>query len=135
MVDLFPVGATLVLGGSGGIGQGVALEFARAGSAVAIGFRSKAEVAERVAGEVRTYGVQVSTHQLDVTDPEQVKAAISDAVAAHGRLHTLVWAAGPFVNQLHIAEMTGDDWRRAIEVEVIGFFNTIQAALPHFRAA
>ena len=40
----FPQGAVLVFGGSGGIGQGVALEFARAGVPVAVGYRSKADV-------------------------------------------------------------------------------------------
>ena len=134
MTELFPAGAVFVVGGSGGIGQGVALEFARAGSAVAVGYRSKPEVAESVAGQLREAGAQASTHQLDVTDPAQVAAALEAAVAAHGRVHTLVWAAGPFVNQLHISEMGHDDWRRAIEVEVIGFFNAVQAALPHFRA-
>ncbi|MGH6781711.1 MAG: SDR family NAD(P)-dependent oxidoreductase, partial [Sphingomonadaceae bacterium] len=39
------------------------------------------------------------------------------------------------VNQLHISEMSHDDWRRAIDVEVVGFFNAIQAAVPHFRSA
>ena len=134
MTELFPAGAVFVVGGSGGIGQGVALEFARTGSAVAVGYRSKPEVAESVAGQLREAGEQASTHQLDVTDPAQVAAALEAAVTAHGRVHTLVWAAGPFVNQLHISEMGHDDWRRAIEVEVIGFFNAVQAALPHFRA-
>jgi len=45
----FPHGAVLVFGGSGGIGQGVVLEFACAGVPVAVGYRSKADVAERVA--------------------------------------------------------------------------------------
>ena len=129
----FPEGATLVFGGSGGIGQGVALEFGKAGSAVSIGYRSKADVAERVAADIRALGVQASTFQVDVTDPAQVQAAVDAAVAAHGRVHTIVWAAGPFVNQRHISAMTHDDWRQAIEVEVMGFFNAVQAALPHFR--
>lgn len=132
---LFPAGATLVLGGSGGIGQGVALEFARAGVPVAVAYRSKADVAERVASDIRALGVAASTHQVDVTDPAQVQAALDAAIAAHGRVHTIVWAAGPLVHQLHISEMKAEDWRRAIEVEVMGFFNTVQAALPHLRAA
>ncbi len=135
MTQLFPKGAALVIGGTGGIGQGVALEFARAGSAVALGYRSKPDVAEGVAGQIRTEGADASCHQLDVTESAQVEAAIAAAVAEHGRVHTLVWAAGPFVNQLHIAEMGHADWRRAIEVEVIGFFNAVQAAIPHFRSA
>lgn len=134
MTELFSNGAALVIGGSGGIGQGVALEFARAGSAVALGYRSKPDVAQSVAGQLREAGAQATTHRLDVTDPAQVAEVVDAAVAAHGRVHTLVWAAGPFVNQLHISEMDHDNWRRAIEVEVIGFFNAVRAALPHFRA-
>jgi NAD(P)-dependent dehydrogenase (short-subunit alcohol dehydrogenase family) len=53
----FPQRAVLVFGGSGGIGQGVALEFARAGVPVAVGYRSKADVAERVARDLRDAGV------------------------------------------------------------------------------
>ncbi|WP_044872956.1 SDR family oxidoreductase [Pseudomonas sp. LFM046] len=131
----FPVGATLVFGGSGGIGQGVALEFARAGVPVAVGYRSKADVAQRVADQIREEGVNASTHQVDVTDAAQVKATLDAAIEAHGRVHTIVWAAGPFVNQLHISEMSRDDWKRAIDVEVMGFFNAAKAALPHLRAS
>ncbi|MGU7768849.1 SDR family NAD(P)-dependent oxidoreductase [Burkholderia sp. MR1-5-21] len=131
----FPEGAALVFGGSGGIGQGVAIEFGRAGVPVAVGYRSKAGVAERVAHEIRDTGVKASTHAVDVTDPAQVEAALAAAIAAHGRVHTLVWAAGPLVNQRHIGDMTHDDWRRAIDVETMGFFHAAKAALPHFRAA
>lgn len=131
----FPDGAMLIFGGSGGIGQGVALAFARAGVPVAIGYRSKATVAARVADAIRGEGMKASLHQVDVTDSTQVKAAFDAAIDAHGRVHTIVWAAGPFVNQRHIGDMAPEDWRRAIEVEVIGFFNAAKAALPHLRAA
>ena len=131
----FPRGAVLVFGGSGGIGQGVALEFARAGVPVAVGYRSKADVAERVARDIRGEGVAATTHCVDVTEPAQVDAALAAAIDAHGRVHTVVWAAGPFVNQRHIGDMTHDDWRRAIEVETIGFFVAAKAALLHFRAS
>lgn len=133
MTRPFPAGATFVFGGSGGIGRGVAREFARAGSAVAIGYRRKAEVAEQLAADIRSDGVAASAHAVDVTDPAAVQAALDAAIAAHGRIHTIVWAAGPLVNQLHISEMQSSDWRQAIEVEVMGFFNAVQAAIPHFR--
>ena len=129
----FPEGAAFIFGGSGGIGQGVAREFANAGSAVAVGYRSKAETAEKLADAIRSDGGRASAHQVDVTDAAQVKAALDAAIAEHGRIHTIVWGAGPLVNQLHISEMTQEDWRRAIEVEVMGFFNAVQASLPHFR--
>lgn len=101
----FPEGAALVFGGSGGIGQGVALEFARAGVPVAVGYRSKAEVAERVARDIRAAGATASTHPVDVTDPAQVDAALAAAIDAHGRVHTVVWAAGPFSSSMCRAGM------------------------------
>src|SRR3546814_5359116 len=69
----FPKGAVLVFGGSGGIGQGVARTFAEAGADVAIVYRAKKDVAERVAGEINALGRKVTTHATDVPDAAQVK--------------------------------------------------------------
>ena len=56
MNPAFPSGATIVFGGSGGIGQEVAKSFGKAGSDGAVIYRSKADVAERVAGEIASGG-------------------------------------------------------------------------------
>jgi len=130
----FPQGAAIVFGGSGGIGQGVARAFGRAGADVAICYRSKREAAEGVADEIRGLGVKASVHQLDVRDPAQLEAVVATAGAEHGRLHSAVWGAGPLVPQLYISELTLEHYRNAIDVEVLGFFNAVQALLPHFRA-
>jgi 3-oxoacyl-[acyl-carrier protein] reductase len=131
----FPQGAVLVFGGSGGIGQGVALSFARAGTDVAITYRSKQDVAERVAGEIQALGRKASLHATDVTDPAKLKAAVEAAIAVHGRIHTIVWAAGPVVEQRYLAETSAELWRQSIDIEVHGFFNALQATLPHLREA
>ena len=130
----FPAGAVLVFGGSGGIGQCVAKSFAAAGTDVAIVYRSKKEVAERVAGEITQLGRKASVHAGDVTDPAQVQAVVDAAIAAHGRLHTVVWAAGPLVEQVSIADTTLALWKKSIDTEVHGFFNAVKATLPHLRA-
>jgi NAD(P)-dependent dehydrogenase (short-subunit alcohol dehydrogenase family) len=132
--ELFPKGAAVIFGASGGIGQGVALEFARAGSDVAIAYRSKREVAEELAGKIRALGRRASTHAVDVRDEAQVKALVDGATAEHGRLHTVVWGAGPLVDQVLIGETTQAQWRQAIDIEVNGFFTVVQATLPHLRA-
>jgi len=129
----FPDGAVMIFGGSGGIGQGVALEFARAGTPVAICYRSKQDVAEKVAENIRGLGVTVSTHKLDVRDPQQVQKAVSDAAGRHGRIHTMVWGAGPLVPQLYLSEMAQEQFRNAVDTEVFGFFNATKALIPHFR--
>lgn len=129
-----PTGATLVFGGSGGIGQEVAKAFGRAGSDVAIVYRSKQAVAEKVAAEIDALGRRASVHAADVREPEALQAAVDAAITTHGRIHTVVWAAGPVVEQVGIAETTPALWRQSIDIEVHGFFNAVQATLPHLRA-
>lgn len=129
----FPKGATLVFGGSGGIGQEVAKSFGQAGSDVAIVYRSKREVAEKVVAEISAAGRKATAHAADVREAPLVQAAVDAAIAAHGRIHTIVWAAGPVVEQVHIGSTSAELWRKSIDIEVHGFFNAIQATLPHLR--
>jgi 3-oxoacyl-[acyl-carrier protein] reductase len=131
----FERGATLVFGGSGGIGQEVAKSFGTAGSDVAIVYRSKQAVAETVASAIRDGGRKASIHAADVRDPTQVQAAVDAAIAEHGQIHTIVWAAGPVVEQVAIADTTPELWRQSIDIEVHGFFNAVKATLPHLRAS
>lgn len=129
----FPDGATLIFGATGGIGAAVAGEFAAAGSDVAIVWRSKQADAEALAARIEASGRKASLHRCDVTDDAALAAAIADAVAAHGRIHTVLWGAGPLVAQVHIAETTPEQWRRAVDVEVHGFFGAAHIILPHMR--
>jgi len=131
----FPDGAAMIFGGSGGIGQGVALEFARAGTPVAVCYRSKKAVAEKTAELVRnSTSVRASIHQVDVRETDQVQRAVDAAAAEHGRIHSMVWGAGPLVPQLYLSEMSQEHFRNALETEVLGFFNATKALIPHFRA-
>ena len=95
----FPSGCTMVFGGSGGIGQGIVRTFAEQGSDVAIVYRSRREPAEDVASQARAAGRKASIHAADVTDPTSIQSAVDAAIAEHGRIHSVVWAAGPLVNQ------------------------------------
>lgn len=129
----FPPGCTLLFGGSGGIGQGVARTFAEQGSDIAVAYRTKRKAADGVADYARSHGRKASVHAADVTDPAQVQAAVAAAIAEHGRVHSMVWAAGPLVNQRYLAETPMDEWRHAFDVEVHGFFAATQALIPHMR--
>lgn len=134
MSQNFPTGAAAVFGGSGGIGKGVALEFARAGTDVAIFYNSKAEQAEAVAEEIRAIGRKASVHQADVRDAQAVAAGFGEAVAAHQRIHSLIWGAGPIVAQQSIADWTIERFRASMEIEAYGFYFAAREAIPHFRA-
>ncbi|EQB02555.1 oxidoreductase [Sphingobium quisquiliarum P25] len=129
----FPEGCALLFGGSGGIGSGISNVFAGGGSDIAIVYRGNQARAEQVAQAGRDLGRRTSIHRADVSDARQVQAVVADAVAAHGRVHTVVWAAGPLVNQRYLASTPMEEWRHAFDVEVHGFFAAAQAVIPHMR--
>ena len=131
----FPEGCVLLFGGSGGIGGGVGRTFAASGCDIAVVYRSRPDAADVVAAEARVMGRKASTHCADVTEPVQVRSAIDAAIAAHGRVHSLVWSAGPLVNQHYIAETPLEEWRHALAVEATGFFTTATLLIPHMREA
>src|SRR5207237_1650977 len=104
----------LVTGGSRGIGRAIALELARAGAAVVVGYRSGAEEAEEVASAAGGRAVQA-----DVSDPDDAKRLVEEA----GELDLLVNNAGLTRDGL-IARMPDDDWRSVLETNLSGAFYT-----------
>lgn len=133
MESQFPDGAAIVFGGSGGIGRGVAMQLVLAGSDVAIVYRSKRDVAEMVAEDIKALGKMATIHQADVRDKVQVESVVSAIINDHRRVHTVVWGAGPVVPQVEIAAWTEDQFRQSMEIEAFGFANAVRAVLPHMR--
>ena len=131
--DNFPKGAVMVFGATGGIGKVVAREFGKAGTNVAIMWRSKSDDAEALARDIEAAGRKASTHQCDVTNPEALKSAMEEAIATHDRIHTMVWAAGPLVDQVLISESTREQWHNAINTEVHGFYEATIGLIPHMK--
>jgi NAD(P)-dependent dehydrogenase (short-subunit alcohol dehydrogenase family) len=74
----------IVTGGSGGIGRGLVLEFAREGANVAIASRD-AEQGGKVAEAVQGLPGAVAVMPSDVTDPAAVAALVTQARSACGR--------------------------------------------------
>jgi NAD(P)-dependent dehydrogenase (short-subunit alcohol dehydrogenase family) len=129
----FPDGAVLVIGGSGGVGQAVCLEFARAGSDVALTYHRKRDAAEAIAAKIRATGRKASVHQLTIGDGELVDSVVAAAAQQHGRLHTIVVGAGTLATQVLIAEMTREQWQTVVNQDLNGFYNVVRATLPRLR--
>jgi 3-oxoacyl-[acyl-carrier protein] reductase len=108
----------LVTGGSRGIGRAIALELARAGASVVVGYHSGAEEAEAVASEAGGRAVQA-----DVSDPAEAKRLVEEA----GDLDLLVNNAGLTRDGL-IARMSDEDWRVVLDTNLGGVFHTCRAA-------
>ena len=107
----------LVTGASRGIGRAIALELARAGASVVVGYRSGADEAQAVAEEAGGRAVQA-----DVSDPESAASLVEEA----GELDVLVNNAGVTRDGL-IARMGDADWRDVLETNLSSVFYTCRA--------
>lgn len=114
----------LVTGASRGIGHAIATDLARDGWHVFAGVRSD-EDAARIGTD------QITPMRLDVTDDHAV-AALADALPE--RLDALVNNAGIVVSG-PMEAVTSDDWRRQLDVNVVGQLAVTRAVLPKLRSS
>jgi NAD(P)-dependent dehydrogenase (short-subunit alcohol dehydrogenase family) len=128
-------GAAVVTGGSGGLGAAVCRLLAERGSDVALTYRGNETAAREVAAAVEGSGQRALVRQLDLLDAEASAAFVADVAAALGGIHTLVHAAGPLVQQRYLGTVAPAEFREHLDQEVAGFFNVVQPALAHLRAA
>lgn len=70
---------------------------------------------------------------LDVTDPASCVAAAEFALRTHGRLD-VIWANAGVSAFRPVKLMDPASWRRVIEINLLGAYNLVQAALPHIIA-
>jgi 3-oxoacyl-[acyl-carrier protein] reductase len=130
----FPAGAAIVIGGSGGIGQGICRAFAERGCDVGFTFRSNQAAAQQTLEQLAGAGVLGLALGVDLGDLQAVTQALAAFQAHFGRLHTIVFAAGADISMTYVGQVDPDEWHRVIEAELHGFFHVTKAALPWVRA-
>ena len=122
----------LVTGGSRGLGFLLAREFARQGGRVAICARDLPEL-ERARAALAREGHRITAVACDVGDRAAVVSMVDEVTRALGGIDVLVNNAG-IIEVGPIAEMTIDDYRRAMDVMFWGVLHTTLAVLPQMRA-
>jgi len=115
----------LVTGASRGIGRACALELARAGFDLALGFRANAEAARAVEKEIVSLGRAAATLQFDVADRAGAAAAIGSDLAANGAYWGVVLAAGMHEDAAFPA-LSAEAWDRVVGANLGGFFNVLR---------
>jgi 3-oxoacyl-[acyl-carrier protein] reductase len=120
----------IVTGGTKGIGFAIAERLIAAGAHALVCARTQADVASVADG----LGERAAGVTCDVSDPAACQRVVDDAVERWGRLDLLVNNAGFGIFE-PISEMTVEDWRRQVEVNLGGVFYMSKAALPHLSAS
>lgn len=119
----------LVTGASRGIGASIALACAQVGADVAVGYVNDSAGADRTAAAIRGLGRKAGTYQADLRDFGQVEAMVGRAETEFGRIDGLVNNAG-IMPEAHIVDMSIEEWREVIDVDLTGSFMCTKATLP-----
>ena len=120
-----------ITGASSGIGEATALALAGAGATVALGAR-RAERLRDLAGRIEADGGRAVAIEVDVADESQAHAFVKQAKEELGSLDILVNNAGVMLLGPVEGADTGE-WRRMVEVNVLGLLYCTSAALPLMR--
>ncbi len=120
-----------LMGASSGIGREAALRFARRGARVVVSARSE-EGLDSLVEEIRSAGGEATAVAADAAEFDQVKAVAERAVEEYGRLDTWVHLAAISVFA-RFDETTPEEFKRTVEVDLLGQAYGAMAALPHLK--
>jgi NAD(P)-dependent dehydrogenase (short-subunit alcohol dehydrogenase family) len=118
----------IMTGGASGIGFAVAKELAQRGSVLVLA-DINAEGAEKAAGEIVTAGGKAHATCVDVTRAGQVERLVGETAEKYGRLDYMFNNAGIAIIG-EVRDMTLDDWRRIVDINLWGVIYGTMAAYP-----
>lgn len=120
-----------ITGASAGIGATLAREFAARGAIVCVSARRKERLAELVQ-EIEASGGAACAYPCDVTVEHELADTVHAIVRDHGALNCAIANAG-FAVGGRVESLKADEWRRQLEVNVIGTAMTAKYALSELR--
>jgi len=120
--------SALVTGGSRGIGEAIAIAFAREGARVVIAARTAVEL-DAAAARARAAGLTLTPVVVDVTSADGAARGVQTAIDSAGSLDVLVNCAGMYGPIGPFVENDLDRWWHAMETNLGGVLRAVQAAL------
>jgi 3-oxoacyl-[acyl-carrier protein] reductase len=120
----------IVTGAAKGIGAAIAERLTREGATVAIADIDEVGT-QREAEKIGTDGGQAFALHVDVSDPASARAMVEAVVERTGRLDILVNNAGINGPTVPVVEVSVEEWRRVLAIDLDGVFYCCRAAVPH----
>jgi NAD(P)-dependent dehydrogenase (short-subunit alcohol dehydrogenase family) len=126
----------LITGGSQGLGKVIAEHFLREGANVALCARTESDLLTTRHELARKFPSQkVIAKSCDVSNESQVNALVAFALRELGSLEALVLNAGIYGPMGPTEDVSLDEWRRAMDINLYGVLLPCRAAIPIFKKA
>lgn len=126
---MISVPVVLITGAGRGLGQAMALVFAKKGYAVGINYVLEESGAEKTQGLIQNIGVPVLLLKADVRKSSEVNHMVKTLEKEWGRIDVLINNAG-LTRDSRLVNMKDEDWKEAIDVNLTGAFYCTRAVLP-----
>ncbi len=122
----------LVTGANSGIGRATAIALGRVGADVVVNYVTGREAADEVVREIEGFGVRAYAHEADVSQEDQVCAMFARMAEEFGTIDVLVANAG-LQRDAPSTDMTLDQWKKVLDVNLAGQFLCAREAAREFR--
>lgn len=130
-MDTPELGAVIITGASRGIGAAMAATLAAAGHPVVVNCAASVDQARELVAKIRANGGRAMVFQADVRDAGQVVAMVDATLAQYGPLAGAVHNASSPVNPLPLADLTWEQMKAHLDIQLQGGYNLFHALLPH----
>lgn len=121
----------IVTGATRGIGRAIALELAKEGADISFNYLKNTEQAKNLVKEINSLGRKAFAEQVDISDFAKVKDFVEKTKNTFGKLDILVNNAGIIIDKA-LMMMEEQDWRKVIDTDLNGAFNTTRACIVSF---
>lgn len=119
----------IITGGAGGFGRETALRFVKEGAEVTL-VDTNLEGARQVVAEIEAAGGVGHAFAMDVTQEDQVKSTVADALKVMGNIDILINTAG-FGRSANIQDVTLEMFQQSMNVNTTGIFLCCREVIPH----
>lgn len=116
----------IVTGASRGIGEAIALTFARAGAEIVLAARSRKDL-DRVAAEIARIGAKAHIVETDMGELDQVRRLAKSSIEKTGGIDIIVSNAGISGNPAPILDTPAEEWSKVYQINYLGPLTLIQA--------